>query len=133
MRSLKLYQNMFLFAFVYDLVLGLVFFLFYGQVYSAFSITTPGNPAYLQMSAAFVVVQGWLYYFVYRNMERNIDIVKIGLIYKLVYVGVVFYYWASVGVPHPLFKLFAFFDLVFAVLFVLFLVDYNNLFGKKSK
>lgn len=126
MRNKKFYRGMFLVATGYDLLLGFVFFLFYKSIYSVFSIELPNSPSYLQLSAAFVFVQGLLYYFVYRNLKRNIDIVKVGVAYKTVYTGVAFYYWAIGGLPHPMFALFGFLDLIFIVLFVLYLRDYKT-------
>lgn len=126
MKNKKFYEGLFIVAAVYDLLLGFVFFLFYKSIFGAFNIPLPDNPSYAQLSAAFVFVQGLSYYFVYRNLERNIDIVKVGLVYKIVYAGVAFYYWIIGGLPHPMFALFGFLDLIFAILFVLYLRDYNT-------
>jgi len=125
MRNRKFYRGVFLVAAGYDFFLGFVFFLFYKVIYSVFSIELPNSPAYLQLSAAFVFVQGLLYYFVYLNLKRNVDIVKVGLAYKIVYTGVAFYYWAIGGLPHQMFALFGCLDLIFIGLFVLYLIDYK--------
>jgi len=127
MRNNKFYKRVFLIAAGYDFILGFIFFLFYKSTYSLFGIELPDSPTYLQLSAAFVFVQGLLYYFVYLNLKRNIDIVKVGVAYKIVYVGVAFYYWAVGGLPHEMFALFGFFDLIFIGLFVLYLIDYKNI------
>jgi len=103
------------------MILGLAFFLVYRGIYSLFSIQPPDNPSYVHLAAAFVFVQGIAYYFIYRNLERNIDIVKIGVIYKAVYTGVAFYHWAAGTLPHPMFALFGLLDLVFLLLFILYL------------
>jgi hypothetical protein len=126
MRNRKFYKGVFSVAAGYDLLLGFVFFLFYKGIYSVFRIELPQNPAYLQLSAAFVFVQGILYFFVCLNLKRNIDIVKVGVVYKTVYTGVAFYYWAIGELPHPMFALFGFLDLIFLVLFVLYLRDYKT-------
>jgi hypothetical protein len=97
MRNRKFYRGVFLIAAGYDFFLGFIFFLFYKVIYSVFSIELPNSPAYLQLSAAFVFVQGLLYYFVYLNLKRNVDIVKVGVAYRIVYTGVAFYCWAIGG------------------------------------
>ena len=132
MRSKSFYQGLFLIAALYDLILGFAFFLFFKSIYGALNILLPESASYLQLSAAFVLVQGISYFFVYRNLERNSDIVRVGLIYKVVYISVDFYYWAIGGLPHPVFSLFAFLDLIFAALFVLYLRDYKTLIIKTS-
>lgn len=119
MRNEKFYKGVFFVAWWYDLILGAAFFLFYKPIYSLFGIELPDNPAYLHMAAAFVFVQGIGYYFVYRNLERNIDLIKLGVVYKIIYTGVAFYYWGVSQLPHLIFALFGFLDLVFVVLFVL--------------
>lgn len=126
MRTIRFYRGFFLVAAGYDLFLGFVFFVFYNSVYSAFSIELPNNPAYIHLSAAFTIAQGFLYYFVYRNLQRNIDIVKVGVAYKIAYTGVAFYYWSIGMVPHPMFILFGFLDLIFIAFFLLYLRDYET-------
>ncbi len=121
MRRYGFYRGVFLVAAWYDLILGLAFFGFYGLIYSLLAIELPDNPSYVHLAAGFVFVQGIAYYFVYRNMERNIDIVRIGAIYKAVYTGVAFYHWAAGTLPHSIFALFGFLDLVFLVLFLFYL------------
>lgn len=128
MRNKKFYKGVFLVAALYDLILGFVFFVFYQKIYAMYGITLNDSPAYLQLSAAFVFVQGLLYYFVYTNLKRNIDIVKVGVAYKIVYAAVAFFYWASGGLPHQMFAIFGFFDVIFTVLFVLYLLDYKKVF-----
>jgi hypothetical protein len=124
MRNKKFYKALFIVAAAYDLFLGLVFFLFYKNIYDIFNIQLP-DPAYAHLLAAFVFVQGISYYFVYLNLKQNIDIVKVGVVYKTIYATVAFYYWAIGGLPHPMFALFGFLDLIFVVLFMLYLTDYN--------
>ena len=60
-------------------------------------------------------------------MYRNIDLVKLGIVYKVVYSIFASYYF-FIGVAHVLFFWFAVFDVVFLVLFVWFLV-----YAKKTK
>lgn len=115
------FKALFLVAAVYDLVLGAIFYFFYKPVYAFFGITLPVYPMYLQMAAAFVIAMGIGYYFVFRNLYRNIDLVKLGVVYKLVYSGVAsFFYFKDLA--HVTFFWFAIIDVVFLVLFVMFLV-----------
>ncbi len=60
------------------------------------------------------------FYFVYLNMYRNIDIVKLGIVFKLAYTGLAFYYVLVENMPW-IFSVFGFLDLIFIVFFVFFL------------
>lgn len=132
MRTKRFYRRGFMVAAWYDFILGAAFFLFYRTIYSLFDIQLPNSAAYLQLAAAFAFVQGLLYYYVFLNIERNVDIVKVGVVYKIAYTGVAFYYWAIGGLPHPIFALFGFLDLIFIVFFVLYLTDYRKVIATTS-
>ena len=123
MLSRAAYKSLFVVAAWYDLILGVVFLLFYGAVYSALGIALPETAAYLQLAAAFVIVQGIGYLFVAQNMDRNVDIVKMGAIYKAAYSAVSLYHFSQGTLPHGVFALFAVLDLVFLVFFIMFLMD----------
>jgi hypothetical protein len=53
-------------------------------------------------------------------MYRNIDIVKVGIFFKLFYTSLAFYYVFVENMPW-IFSVFGFLDLIFIVFFVLFL------------
>jgi len=125
MKNEKFYKGVFTVAALYDLILGFAFFFFYRGVYGALGIALPEFASYVQLSAAFVFVQGLSYYFVARNLERNVDLVKVGLVYKIAYAGVALFYWFQGGLPHALFALFGLLDIGFVVLFVLYLRDFR--------
>ena len=126
MKNEKFYKGVFLVAAFYDFILGIIFFLFYKKIYQMFGIDLPETPAYLQLSAAFVFAQGLLYYYVYLNLHRNIDIVKVGVAYKIIYAGIAFYYWIKGGLPHSVFGWFGICDVIFIALFVLYLFNYRK-------
>ena len=117
----RAYRILFLIAALYDFILGFVFFVFMRFfLEDIFKLPSPLYPAFFQAAAAFVFVMGVGFYFVYRNMYRNIDIVKLGIIFKLFYTGLAFYYVFFGGMPW-IFSVFGFLDLVFIVFFVFFL------------
>ena len=68
MQNRGFFRGVFLVAALYDLVLGLVFFFLYPWVYGFLGVSLPTEPAYLHATAAFVFVQGIMYYLVYRNL-----------------------------------------------------------------
>ncbi|MFH1505747.1 MAG: hypothetical protein ABIE94_02045 [archaeon] len=116
-----LFKVMFLIAGIYDFILGILFFFFYVPIYTVLNITLPTYPSYLQMAAAFVIAMGIGYYLVYKNLYRNIDLVKLGIVYKAVYSALTAYFYFT-GVANIAFLWFAIIDAVFFVLFIWFLV-----------
>lgn len=120
MNNTGTFRAIFLVAALYDFVLGIIFLAFYNSIFSFLGITLPNYPMYLQLSAAFVVVMGVGYFFVYKNLYRNVDLVKLGIVYKLVY-GTLAIYFYLLGLAHAIFFLFALIDIIFIGLFIWFL------------
>ena len=88
----RFYRNLFLVAALYDFILGFFFFVFWHFIFDhILKIPYPNYPAFYQAAAAFIFNMGIGFYFVYRNMYRNIDIVKVGIVFKLFYTGLAFY------------------------------------------
>jgi hypothetical protein len=116
------YKTLFLIASLYDVILGIVFFFFFGPVFRGLNVPLPENTSYLHLSAGFVFVQGVGYWLVYRNMLRNVDLVAVGALYKAIYTLVAVYYWAIGQLPHAVFAWFAVFDFLFMLGFIRFLM-----------
>jgi hypothetical protein len=116
------FKSVFLVAALYDGALGAVFFFFYPVIFATLGMQFPTNTSYIHLTAAFVFVQGVSYWFVFRDMLRNIDMVRVGAVYKGVYCLVAAYYWATGQLPDAIFAWFALFDVVFLALFIAFLV-----------
>ncbi|HSG49046.1 MAG TPA: hypothetical protein VLA43_14590 [Longimicrobiales bacterium] len=119
MTDLRVYRKVFLVAAAYDLVLGVAFLFLYPWVYGLLGIGLPSEPAYLQTSAAFVVVQGIMYLLIAREMTRNRDLILVGAIYKAAYAGISLYHWTLGDLPHVVFAVFGLLDIVFLVAFVM--------------
>jgi len=120
--SVSFWKPFFLVAAVYDAILGAAFFLFYQPLFHALSISLPNNTSYIHITAAYVFVQGLSYWFVYRNPVGNVDIVKVGIVYKVIYSGLAFYYLAIGQLLSSIFAWLGVVDVVFLVLFVRFLM-----------
>jgi hypothetical protein len=120
--SVSFWKPFFLVAAAYDGILGAAFFLFYQPLFHALSISLPNNTSYIHITAAYIFVQGLSYWFVYRNPLRNVDIVKVGIVYKLIYCGLAIYYLAIGQLLSAIFAWFAVSDFVFLVLFARFVM-----------
>ena len=114
----KFYKTVFLVGAAYDMILGAVFFLAWRAIYDAFGIPAPPNLAYLHIATAYIFVQGLSYWYVSRNIFRNLDMVRVGIVYKAIYVGLAVWYLIIRQIPHVLFAWFGVFDFIFLLLFV---------------
>jgi hypothetical protein len=81
------------------------------------------NPEYLQLFVVLVFVIGIGYWWVSQDISRNREIVKLG-IYAQSSVFVVLAYQTLVGNVHPFYLISGVIDLIFAILFGLFLYSY---------
>ena len=81
------------------------------------------NPEYLQLFLVLVIVIGIGYWWVSQDISRNREIVKLG-IYAQCSVFVVLAYQTLIGNVHPLYLIPGVIDLIFAILFGLFLYSY---------
>ena len=122
LKNEKFYRNLFLIAALYDFILGFFFFAFWRLIFDhILNMPYPNYLAFYQGAAAFILAMGVGFYFVYLNMYRNIDIVKLGIVFKLFYTGLAFYYVFFQGMPW-IFSVFGLLDLIFIVFFVFFLL-----------
>jgi hypothetical protein len=112
------YKAVFLVGAAYDMILGAVFFLLWRPIFDALGIESPGHPSYLHITTAYIFVQGLGYWYVSRNIIRNLDLVRLGIVYKAIYVGLAAYYLVIGQLLHAVFAWFAVFDLAFLLLFV---------------
>ena len=114
-------RALFVVASAYDVLLGIAFFFLYGPIFAMLGIALPANTSYIHITAAFVFVQGVGYWLVARDIARNHDLVRLGVIYKGIYVAVALYELALGQLISDVFLWFAVFDFAFLVLFVDFL------------
>ena len=116
------YRTFFLVAALYDIVLGAGFFFLYGPLFETLGIALPNNISYIHLTAAFVFVQGAGYWFVFQDPDANRGIVKLGVIYKIAFAGLAFYYAAIGELIHSLFLVFGALDVLFLIGFVMYLM-----------
>jgi hypothetical protein len=115
--SLKAIKVLFWIAALYDLILGLVFGLFYQPIYARFGVELPNHPGYVQLSAMFIFIIGVGFYLVTRNPRENRQIILLGILMKLGFCLVVFSHLFFGTVP-PIYVPFAVLDFVFLVSFL---------------
>lgn len=129
---LKYYKGLFLLVAIYDIILGIIFMFFSKSTFEFLSIPEklPEFAGYLTLIGVYVLILGIAYYLIYKgDLQKNRDLILIGLLYKLGYCGVTFYYYIIGDLPHILFL--AFFGFIDFIMFLLMLECYYTL-GKKE-
>jgi len=81
------------------------------------------NPEYLQLFVVLVFVIGIGYWWVSQDISRNREIVKLGIYAQYSVFGVLAYQ-TLIGNVHPLYLIPGVIDLIFAILFSVFLYSY---------
>lgn len=110
-------RPLFVVAALYDLVLGIVYFVAFKALYARFGIDLPNHDAYVQLPAALIAVFGIGFWFVAQAPERNRDLIKLGVLMKIAFSAVVFGHYFLATMP-TMWLPFAAIDALFAAAFV---------------
>jgi hypothetical protein len=115
------YRRIFLVGAIWNLLGAGLLFLFWRQAFALFQLQPPNYLAFFQAWLALAFVFGIGYYYVSKNLYGNLNIVKLGIYGKTAFAAI-FIYHVLFAHFHPVFLSGAIIDLVFVVLYVLFLV-----------
>ncbi len=118
MRLSRAIAALFVVAALYDGLLGAVFLVAPGWVYEQAQVTPPNHWGYVQFPAALLVIFACMFVAVAINPIANRNLIIYGILLKVSYCGLTFWYWFSAGIP-GLWKPFAIIDFIMAVLFLL--------------
>lgn len=102
---------------VYDAALGAAFLLFGEKLFARYDVTPPNHWGYVQFPAALLIIFGLMFFAVASNPQRNRNLIPYGVLLKVAYAAIVFWYWAGAGIP-DMWKPFAVADTLFAIAFV---------------
>jgi hypothetical protein len=119
--TLQRYRWLFLVAAVYDLALGIAFFILGTQIFEWLAMEPVAHISYIHLPAVFVAVQGFSYMLVWQDPLANLGIVKVGIVYKAGYALLAGYYLLTDQIPAMFFAWFGLFDFLFLIGFVMFL------------
>lgn len=122
------YKILFLVSALYDFILGFAFLFFYKQIFALLRMNLPENPSYLTFAALTIMFFGVLLFMIYLDLKNSRRMILYAIFFKFSYIATVIYYYVVVGkayVDFP-FRLFAFFDLIFALLFLESLRNIKN-------
>ena len=107
---------LFAIAALYDGVLGLLFLFAPDAVFLRFDVTPPNHFGYVQFPAALLISFAVMFVAVAVRPLANRNLIPYGMLLKVSYCGVVFYYWLLQEIPW-IWKPFALIDLLFLALF----------------
>ncbi len=114
------YQKMFLIGAVWNWVATVTFFFGYKMLFPLFGMALPLYPVFFLMFLGVCFLLGVGYYWVSRDLNKNHDIVRLGIAGKLLVF--LFLLWAAaVGQIHFIMVGAGLVDLVFAILYIEFL------------
>jgi tryptophan-rich sensory protein len=116
----RTYRRIFLVGALWNLLGAGLFFLFWRQAFALFQLAHPNYLAFFQAWLALAFVFGIGYYYVYRDLYENLNIVRLGIYGKTVF-AVIFMYHVVFSGFHPVFLSGAIIDLIFVVLYARFL------------
>jgi hypothetical protein len=116
----RTYQRIFLVGAWWNWLGAGLLFLFWRRAFALFDLAAPNYPAFFQAWLALAFVFGVGYYYVSRDLYGNLNIVRLGISGKSAFAAIFIYHVGFSGF-HPIFLSGAFVDLVFVVLYALFL------------
>jgi hypothetical protein len=123
MNNAKWISPLFWLSAAYDGVLGILFLAAPAWVFATVEVEPPNHVAYVQFPAALLIIFALVFARIARDPLRNRDQIVYGILLKMAYCGLAFYYWATRDIPW-IWKPFAWIDLAMGVLFV---VAYKSL------
>ena len=107
---------LFVLAALYDGVLGVVFLVVPWYPFERFDVTPPNHWGYVQFPAALLIVFAIMFLRIAQNPSGNRLLIPYGILLKVAYCGVAFYYWTTSGLPW-MWQPFAVLDVAWALLF----------------
>jgi hypothetical protein len=114
------FRRIFLVGALWNLFGAGLLFVFWRQAFAFFQLEPPNYLAFFQSWLALAFVFGIGYYYVFRDLYANLNIVRLGIYGKMGF-AVIFIYHVAFGDFHPVFLSGAIIDLVFVGLYALFL------------
>jgi hypothetical protein len=109
-------RTLFILAALYDGVLGVVFLVIPWYPFATFDVAPPNHWGYVQFPAALLIVFAIMFLRIAQNPSVNRLLIPYGILLKVAYCGVAFFYWATSGIPW-MWQPFAILDVVWVVLF----------------
>lgn len=115
--NLRCIRLLYAIAALYDAALGLLFLFIPSYPFATFDVTPPNHMGYVQFPAALLLIFGFMFAMIAKAPRENRQLIIYGVLLKLSYSGLTFWYWLTTDVP-SFWKPFAVIDFMMLVLFV---------------
>jgi hypothetical protein len=102
---------------IYDGILGVAFLVAAPAIFAWSQVTPPNHWGYVQFPGALLIIFALMFLAVAKNPVENRGLICYGILLKIAYCAIVFYYWIVSGLP-DIWKPWAIADLVFLTLFI---------------
>jgi hypothetical protein len=122
MERKSYYKWLFIIGAIWNWGAGVLFFFWSDPIFSFLNMKALNYPAIMQLAMVLVFALGIGYYWVSKDISMNHDIVKVGIIAKTL-AFLVLSYHSLVGNISPQIGLCGVVDLIFAILFLEFLIS----------
>lgn len=116
-------------AAAYDGALGILFLAAPGWVFERFNVAPPNHMAYVQFSAALLIIFALIFAAIARDPMANRSQMIYGILLKVAYCTISAYYWVTTDIP-IIWKPFVFCDLLMGILFI---VAYLSVPGRAAR
>ena len=120
------YKKMFFIGALWNWSVSLSFALGYKILFPLFGMELPNYLVFFMMFLGLVFVYGIGYFWVSRDINKNHDIVRMGIIGKLIVFVALLWAWVDGEVPVILVGA-GIVDLIFTILFIIFLNTYKQM------
>jgi hypothetical protein len=110
-------KGLFYISALYDGFFGVAFFCCWARLFDYFHITPPNHPGYAQFPALLLIIFGLLFLKIARDPDANRDLIIFGVLLKIAYAGLVFWYHFTTGIP-PMWMWCAYIDTAFLILYL---------------
>jgi len=114
--NFKAIRGLFAIAALYDGILGLLFVIAPGWVFTQYEITPPNHFGYVQFPAALLLIFSLMFFKIAQDPHQHAPLILYGILLKFAYCSVTLAYWFSSDIPW-IWKPFAVIDLLMLGLF----------------
>ena len=116
--NVKWIKSLFIFAALYEGLLGVAFLFFAQDIFSAFGVVPPNHLAYVEFPALLLLIFAAMFVRIAYDPMKNRELILYGIGLKAAYCGTAFWYQATQGIP-SMWIPWAWSDLALLVLFAL--------------
>lgn len=109
-------KPLFVFAALYDGVLGLAFLFASAAIFAFYGVEPPNHPAYVQFPALLLLIFAAMFLVIAANPAKHHALIPYGIALKASYSGLAFWYEATRGIP-SMWMPWAWGDLAFLIVF----------------